>query len=188
MYVILVQKKISHASGFLDVLSVPLYLDWLVRQITQRGGKVLRDRPYESLQDAIDAYRCDILINCSGNGAKTLTDVRDTNMYTVRGQTVLVEAPHIMTQYYRDGEEGKTTYIIPRGDGTVICGGTMDTENFDLNPDPVISERILRNCYKLAPEINHHKGVEAFKILSYNVGFRPGRKGGIRLEKELRGK
>lgn len=135
----------------------------------------------------MDTYDCDILINSTGSGAKYLEDVQDTNMYTLRGQTVLVRAPHVKRQYYREGP-GYDTYIIPRGDGTVICGGTMDPNNHDLNADPAITKDILRRCYELHPEITHNRGPDAFDIVSVNVGFRPSRTGGIRLEKEARGK
>lgn len=78
-------------------------------------------------------------------------------------------------------------YIIPRGDGTVICGGTYDKTNKDLNADPAIAKGILERCYDLCPEVAYNKGVEGYKIISHNVGFRPGRHGGIRLERETRG-
>jgi D-amino-acid oxidase len=44
----------------------------------------------------------------------------------------------------------------------------------------------LERAYKLCPQITHGKGTAAFDIISVNVGFRPGRAGGIRLEKEIR--
>lgn len=80
------------------------------------------------------------------------------------------------------------TYIIPRGDGTVICGGTVDRVNRQTSPDDEITKSILERVYNLYPEITHGKGVDAFDIVAVNVGFRPGRAGGIRLEKEIRRK
>jgi D-amino-acid oxidase len=80
------------------------------------------------------------------------------------------------------------TYIIPRNDGTVICGGTVDRENRNTAPDDAITKDILERVYNLYPEITHGKGTSHFEILSVNVGFRPGRKDGIRLEKEIRRK
>ncbi|KAI9317392.1 hypothetical protein BX666DRAFT_2120963 [Dichotomocladium elegans] len=167
-------------------LSVPAYLKWLVGQITELGGRVLRENRVDSIQQVVENYpNADLVINCTGFGASKLIDVRDTNLYTLRGQTVLVDAPHIRRQYYRDSAH-TFTYIIPRGDGSVICGGTLDAVNKDLNPDPAIAESILERCYALCPELTFNKGVKAFKIISHNVGFRPARKGGIRLEKETR--
>lgn len=78
------------------------------------------------------------------------------------------------------------TYIIPRNDGTVICGGTVDRENRQTQPDEAITKDVLKRCYQLYPEITHGKGPESFDIISINVGFRPGRKDGIRLEKEIK--
>ncbi|KAI9276930.1 hypothetical protein BDA99DRAFT_494448 [Phascolomyces articulosus] len=166
-------------------LSVPKYLKWLVEQVTQLGGKVQRVEAVDSLQQVIDATQCDILINCTAMGAAKLVDVRDSNMYTVRGQTILVEAPHIRQQIYRDGSD-RIVYIIPRGDGTVICGGTMDTVNKNLNAEPALTKQLLEGAYSICPELTHGQGVDKFKVVSVNVGFRPGRKGGIRLEKEVR--
>lgn len=78
------------------------------------------------------------------------------------------------------------TYIIPRDDGTVICGGTVDRVNRSTVPDDAVTQDVLERCYRLCPELTHHKGVSAFDIISVNVGFRPGRKDNIRLEKETR--
>ena len=130
-------------------------------------------------------------------------------MYPVRGQTVLIRAPHIkvckqidvywlllfilklllQTQRYIDGI-GLWTYIIPRDDGTVICGGTVDTDNDQTSPDEAITKSILERAYRLNPDLTHGKGFELkhFDIISVNVGFRPARRGGIRLEKETRRK
>ena len=170
---------------YIDTLSVPKYLDWLVEQVIKLGGKVQRIHAVDSLQQVIESSQCDILVNCTALGAAKLSDVRDSNMYTVRGQTILVEAPHIRQQIYRDGKNS-IVYIIPRGDGTVICGGTMDTVNKNLNAEPELTKQLLENAYKNCPDLTHGQGVDKFKIVSINVGFRPGRKEGIRLEKEVR--
>lgn len=34
-----------------------------------------------------------LLINCTGIGSLTLTDIKDTNLYPTRGQTLLVAEP-----------------------------------------------------------------------------------------------
>ncbi|KAI9342115.1 FAD dependent oxidoreductase [Pilaira anomala] len=165
--------------------NVPVYLKYLVKTLESLGGKLER-QSFESIQEAIEQYTdIDTVINCTGLGSYYLKDVQDHTMYPIRGQTVLVRAPHIKTQHYIDGDS-RWTYIIPRGDGTVICGGTVDRVNRQTEPDDAITKDILESVYKLYPEITHNKGVEAFDIISVNVGFRPGRTGGIRLEKETR--
>ncbi|CAO3609222.1 unnamed protein product [Mucor hiemalis] len=167
--------------------TVPTYLQWLVKTLKELGGRLERGS-FESLNQAIEHYKeADTIVNCSGLGSYYLTDVKDHTMYPIRGQTVLVRAPHIKTQHYIDGHDS-WTYIIPRDDGTVICGGTVDRVNRATAPDDAVTKDILERVYKLYPEITHNKGVEAFDIVSVNVGFRPGRENGIRLEKETRRK
>ncbi|KAI8391319.1 uncharacterized protein BYT42DRAFT_489729 [Radiomyces spectabilis] len=163
------------------------YLIWLVDVLKKLGGDLKRAE-FDSIQQVIHTYKdAEIIVNCSGMGSAELKDVRDTTMYGIRGQTVLVKAPHIKTQWYRDGKSsGTLTYIIPRPGGNVICGGTFDTVNKSPVPDEELSKKILRDCYELCPDLTHGQGPEAFEIVSVNVGFRPGRKDGIRLEKETR--
>ncbi|OBZ88392.1 D-amino-acid oxidase [Choanephora cucurbitarum] len=167
--------------------NVPKYLKWLVKTLKNLGGHLER-RSFKSIQQVIDEYEdAEIVVNCTGLGSRFLEDVKDHNMYPVRGQTVLIRAPHIKTQRYIDGI-GLWTYIIPRDDGTVICGGTVDTDNDQTSPDEAITKSILERAYRLNPDLTHGKGFELkhFDIISVNVGFRPARRGGIRLEKETR--
>ncbi|KAI8881353.1 nucleotide-binding domain-containing protein [Backusella circina FSU 941] len=165
--------------------NVPKYLAWLVKTLEQLGGTLERVE-FKSLNEVIETYKdADVVVNCTGLGSYYLEDVKDHTMYPIRGQTITVYAPHIKKQHYIDAEN-RWTYIIPREDGSVICGGTVDRENRQTSPDPAITKDILERCYNLCPEITHGKGPEAFEIVRYNVGFRPGRKDGIRLEKEHR--
>jgi D-amino-acid oxidase len=53
----------------------------------------------------------------------------------------------------------------------------------DLN----LASRIAARCVALAPELTGGKGVEALDIIRHNVGLRPSRQGGPRLEVERMG-
>ncbi|KAI8082575.1 uncharacterized protein B0P05DRAFT_537562 [Gilbertella persicaria] len=165
--------------------NVPKYLQYLVKILRSLGGQIDR-KSFKSVQQVIEEYKdAYAVINCTGLGSYYLEDVKDHTMYPIRGQTVLVRAPHIKTQHYIDAEN-RWTYIIPRDDGNVICGGTVDRNNTQTSPDDAITKDILERVYRLNPELTHGKGVDHFDIVSVNVGFRPGRKDGIRLEKEIR--
>ncbi|KAI9281469.1 hypothetical protein BY458DRAFT_498683 [Sporodiniella umbellata] len=164
---------------------VPKYLQWLLKTFIKLGGRIERCE-LRSIDEAMVKHPdVDVFVNCSGLGSFSLSDVNDKSMFTLRGQTVLVRAPHIKTQHYNDSNFC-WTYIIPRNDGTVICGGTVDPNNKLTVPDKNIAQDILKRVYELCPDITHGKGIEAFDIISHNVGFRPARKDGIRLEKETR--
>ncbi|GAA5805862.1 hypothetical protein HPULCUR_011388 [Helicostylum pulchrum] len=164
--------------------NVPEYLKYLVKTVKKLGGRLQR-QSFESIQEVIEQYKdVDTVINCTGLGSYYLKDVQDHTMYPIRGQTITVRAPHIKVRPYPSSD--RWTYIIPRGDGTVICGGTVDRVNRQTSPDDEITKSILERVYNLYPEITHGKGVDAFDIVAVNVGFRPGRAGGIRLEKEIK--
>jgi len=50
--------------------------------------------------------------------------------------------------------------------------------------DPNLAQRIAVKCVALAPELTEGKGIEALDIVRHNVGLRPSRHGGPRLELE----
>lgn len=158
----------------------------MTKTVLELGIKLERGN-FASIQQITEKYEdAQVIINCTGLGSRYLTDVEDKTLYPVRGQTVLVHAPHIKTQMYREGPT-VYTYIIPRPDGNVICGGTLDNKNRNSEPDHNVTKDILRRVYELCPELTHHKGPGAFNIVSENVGFRPTRINGPRIEKEKRG-
>lgn len=70
-------------------------MKWLVKTIKSLGGQIER-KSFSSIQQVIEEYNdADIVVNCTGYGSYYLEDVKDTTMYLVRGQTILVRAPHV---------------------------------------------------------------------------------------------
>jgi len=82
-------------------------------------------------------------------------------------------------------ESGEEIYAMQRaaGGGTVI-GGTYQIGNWDTQPDPNIANRIMQRIVDLCPDIAGGKGITGLSIIRHGVGFRPYRKGGLRLEEE----
>lgn len=72
--------------------------------------------------------------------------------------------------------------MIPRPDGTVILGGTFQPDNWQLATDPRTMRRIFERCSALVPALLPAHGTT---ILSHNVGLRPARKTGPRVEIEI---
>ncbi|KAI8139458.1 hypothetical protein BJV82DRAFT_627302 [Fennellomyces sp. T-0311] len=178
-------KGVKFGYKFLSfTMSAPKYLDWLVANVKKLGVPLERGT-FESLDQVAEKYGADIVVNCTGLGSQYLTDVQDKTVNAIRGQTVLVHAPHVKTQMYREGPD-VYTYIIPRPDGNVICGGTLDYVNKSTVADSEITRDILKRVYALNPELTHGKGPDSFNIVAENVGFRPGRKDSVRVEKEIR--
>lgn len=94
------------------------------RKLEQSGVKFKRLN-LRSLSDARHLGH-DILINASGLGPKTLTDVQDNKMTFLKGQIMVVRTDYKKT-FMRDNKE-TYTYVIPRLDGTAILGGIRDPD------------------------------------------------------------
>jgi D-amino-acid oxidase len=161
----------GYADGFImdvPLVEPPRYLNYLKSQFEQNGGQII-ERDLQSLDEIAAANS--IIVNCSGVGAREL--VNDAEVYPIRGQTILIDAPTIQ-QAFMDDET--FTYIFPRKDG-VVLGGIAQPNNNSLTVDDTISADILQRCIKIEPSVqNAH-------IKGYTVGLRPGRYA-VRLEAE----
>jgi len=67
------------------------------------------------------------------------------------------------------------------GDRPTFSGGLF-CRSEDVDHD--LASRIAAKCAALAPELTGGKGVGGLEILRHNVGLRPSRTGGPRLEAE----
>ncbi|KAL7413857.1 FAD dependent oxidoreductase [Mrakia frigida] len=162
------------------------YLPWLLAQLQNLGVKVVRQK-VESIEEAayLVAGRVDCVVNATGLGAASLGGVMDEECFPIRGQTVLVRAPWLTYGQWVSGyEDGTFIYIIPRPDGNVILGGTMDNGSWDTSIHHETTLRILQNAYEAMPELSNGSGWEAIDVISSNVGLRPARRGGPRMELE----
>ncbi|KAF1955199.1 nucleotide-binding domain-containing protein [Byssothecium circinans] len=163
-----------------------VYLNWLLAQALKQGIKTIR-RHYSSLTSLLaDFPETTVLLNCSALGSLHLTDVRDTNMYPCRGQTVLVAEPKVPIErmYFRSPHriDPSVSYVFPRlNGGGVILGGSRQDGNWSAEVDYELSKEIMRKCCELYPELGR---VEDLQVISHNVGLRPSRVGGTRVELE----
>ncbi len=117
-----------------------------------------------------------VVVNASGIGAKQLAG--DEGVGPIRGQTMFVKT-NFSELVMMEGSE--YTYIIPRAlSGGVIIGG-IKSDRVDAEVDVALKSDILRRINRISNG--------AFKDVDLNavtdiVGFRPGRKSGIRVERE----
>jgi D-amino-acid oxidase len=155
------------------VISMPVYLDYLVDQVISSGGVLHLGQPLRSLAHAEERSAAPVIVNCAGIGAREL--VPDDAMVPVRGQVVVVANPGL-TEFFvgERTEPGRITYYFPHG-GTVLLGGTEQAGNASTEPDPAIAGQILAACAAVEPRL------AGAPVLEHRVGLRPVRPN-VRLE------
>ncbi|KAJ1665783.1 hypothetical protein IW140_003298 [Coemansia sp. RSA 1813] len=182
------------------VIDVPEYLVYLMDLFATIGGTIVKRR-IAHIGEAVDVVTKHgkasrvidpFVVNCTGLGSLSLGGVADKQMYPIRGQTLLVHAPDVKRTITRLGET--FGYVIPRGNGKVVIGGTSEKYNRDKRPNSETTETILHRALDLEPALvskslalTSKEGKIADlrkRIISVNVGFRPAREGGVRLEHE----
>jgi glycine/D-amino acid oxidase-like deaminating enzyme len=113
-----------------------LYLPALMRDFYVAGGRIII-REFAEKRELM-ALREKLIFNCTGLGAGKLFG--DTEITPVKGQLVfLLPQPEI--DYMTIGPSG---YMFPRHDG-IVLGGSHDEGVWSLDPDPAVTERILRD-------------------------------------------
>jgi glycine/D-amino acid oxidase-like deaminating enzyme len=117
-----------------------IYLNALMRDFYAAGGRiVIRDfaTPHE-----VATLRESLIFNCTGLGARTLFG--DQELIPIRGQLVFL-LPQREVDYC---VIAPGIYMFPRHDG-ILLGGSFGRGDSNLEPDPAITERILRENGRL---------------------------------------
>ena len=154
------------------VIDMPVYLRYLERRITERGGIVERRR-ISSLAEAAEA--APVVANCTGMGAREL--VPDPALRPVRGELVVVSNPGITSFVAEHNDtERELTYLLPNRD-FVVLGGTAEVDRVDRAPDKSVAAGIIARCVEIEPLLKNAE------VIDHRVGIRPARDQ-VRVERE----
>jgi len=131
------------------------------------------------------------LINCTGLGARHFLPTEEAEkLYPIRGQTILVkgEVTGLETYMSPPGDDmPEILYVIARpSSGTTLLGGCKGVGDWNGEVDDALTKKILNGMkrWRMAEIVSNVSKNGEFDILSTQVGFRPGRKGGPRVEIE----
>jgi len=162
-------------------LDAPAYCRWLLEQVQKMGALVVR----QTLPDAGDAFivaqsvgfpKAKIVVNCSGRG------FADPKSEIIRGQTVLVKQQYHQT-VTRQCADGSWTFLIPRPNaGGTIVGGTKEVGDWDSKAREETRAAVLEKAVQCFPYFVPE--ASQFKVVRDNVGRRPWREGGLRMDTE----
>lgn len=170
------------------VVNVHVYCQHLLQQFLERGGTTVQQNLSSlteipgALSDALSTSQTDntmLIVNCSGIGFQ---DRPDPDMKVIRGQTALVRQNFDRT-LTRQCAGGTWSFLIPRplGGGTIV-GGTKQIGDLDTEARPEERKALLENASRYFPEFVSRP--EDFDVVCDNVGRRPWRQGGLRIQTE----
>lgn len=160
------------------VVNTSQYLETLYKVLVQSGQVKMIRKEIFSIQEVIDEYKPDVVINCLGLGARFV--VPDPKVYPTRGALAIVspkieyQSKIVNTVYMYDDCPDGLTYIITRPDACFV-GGTAYDHSWNLTVD----EDEAKNLFERGLSICRY--LEGGKIIGTKCGLRPTRKP-IRLE------
>ncbi|KAK6075962.1 FAD dependent oxidoreductase [Seiridium cupressi] len=160
-------------------------LPWMVKKLKQRDVQFKR-YSVESIDMVRTLTGADLVVNASGLGAGELSG--DSAVEPIRGQTMFVSIPHERSflcdqAFLFQGSE--YSYAIPRrSSGGIVLGGVSQHGSVDCKIQAGLRDDIKRRVNAISDDafgwLDVSPGNVAIKDI---VGFRPGRKGGIRVER-----
>nr|XP_022313058.1 D-amino-acid oxidase-like [Crassostrea virginica] len=155
------------------MINVKAYLSWLMSRFKKNNGKVIRAK-VDKLENLMSKWKFDVIVNCTGIGARELTS--DNDVIPIRGQVSRVKAPwikHFMT--YQESDEHCEKYILPGAD-FVVLGGTGQKGDWNTSIDDVDRKKIWDGCLQMIPSLREAE------VVQHWTGLRPHRLSGVRLE------
>jgi glycine/D-amino acid oxidase-like deaminating enzyme len=122
------------------LIEPPIFLNEVMRDFRLAGGKVVV-RELREVKE-VKALPEPTIVNCTGVGAKALFG--DEELTPVKGQlSFLIPQPEVDYMAIAPG-----LYMFPRRDG-VLLGGTSQSGDWSLEPDPQETERIIEGHREL---------------------------------------
>jgi glycine oxidase len=120
-------------------------------------------------------YPAGAVVNCAGAWA---AQVQPLGVPTrpVKGQMVCVipqSGDHASAPLLQHVVRTPDVYIIPRSDGRLLLGATLEEAGFDKRVDPDTVQRLYRAALEAVPEIGHMRIHDAW------AGLRPGSPDGL---------
>lgn len=177
------------------------------RSINAKVGSVKEAVQISEMNLPFNWAKPSAIVVSPGLGAADL--LGDKQVYPARGQTVLVRSPWCTTKFNKQTSWASNSpndsppdwsgmsrvnkngfrdmYILPRGDGTFIVGGTRLVNDWDTQPRQETSREILKRALEFMPLLDNPEKDDPneesnLDVIGVNVGLRPARNGGVRLE------
>ena len=112
-------------------------------------------------------FKAPVVVNCAGAWAGEIGAAEGgCATHPVKGQVLAVIAHGALERVVR----GPEAYLVPRSDGRVLVGATLEDAGFDKRVEPETIQRLHQAGARLVPELGEARMHEAW------AGLRPGTK------------
>jgi len=128
-----------------------------IKEILQSNGRVT------GIVSDKTEYSAPVVVNCAGAWAGQFSPLRFPTR-PVKGQMLAVAAPHLLRHVIRAPD----VYLVPRSDGRVLIGSTLEDAGYDKRTDWSTIQRMHKAAITLVPAL------ERTRILEDWAGLRPG--------------
>ena len=130
-----------------------------VRAVEVEGGRAL------AVKTAKTTYAAGAVVNCCGAWAGQVPPLRFPTR-PVKGQMLcVVTAQHGLVNHVVRAPE---VYVVPRSDGRIVIGSTLEDAGFDKRVDPETIQRLHQAAASLIPDLSEARMLETW------AGLRPG--------------
>jgi len=109
------------------------------------------------------SYASPVVVNCAGAWAGQLPPLRFPTR-PVKGQMLAVAAKGVLRHVIRLPE----VYLVPRSDGRILIGSTLEDAGYDKRPVPATIQRMHKDAVDLIPALHNARVLEDW------AGLRPG--------------
>jgi glycine/D-amino acid oxidase-like deaminating enzyme len=117
-----------------------VYLNYLHKRFIAAGGKLVHGK-VQHIKQVVEGGSAVFegqppappaaVIVCAGLGARSLGGLEDKTVTSVRGQTVVLHAPWVgFGSTRRKVEDEMLSYVIPRPNGNIVLGGTLNVDDW----------------------------------------------------------
>ncbi len=142
---------------------------------TKVDDLIIKDNNTLGVKTKNKDYYADNTVICSGAWSSSL--LGNSEIFPIKGQMIVIKA-EINAPKHIVLDQGR--YIIPRKDGQILIGSTMEDVGFDRNTDKQVGADLLAFATERFPQL------EGAKIEHHWAGFRPASKTDVIVDKHTR--
>ena len=129
---------------------------------------LVEDGQVRGLRTASKSHHADTVVVCAGAWTSQL--LPQARIYPIRGQMLLFQAsPDLLKPIVLAAD----TYLIPRKDGKIVAGSTMEDVGFDKTPTDSARNDIYRRALQVLPALAD------CPVIHHWAGLRPGCDSGV---------